>query len=53
MVDDLDEAEDGAASRGVASGGEERNLGFRVLGVLEFRVQGAHRSWGRFRVRSR
>jgi hypothetical protein len=39
MVDDLAGDRDGAAGRGVADGGEERNLGFRVLGVLGLRVQ--------------
>jgi hypothetical protein len=40
MVDDFTGAEDGAAGRGVADGGEERILGFQVLGVLGFRVRG-------------
>jgi hypothetical protein len=39
MVDDLAGAGDDAASRSIAGGGEEINLGFRVLGVLGLRVQ--------------
>jgi hypothetical protein len=41
MVDDLVGAGDGAADHGVVSGNEERNLGFRVLGVLGFTVRGS------------
>jgi hypothetical protein len=33
MVDDLAEAKDGVAGRGVSGEGEEMNLGFRLLGV--------------------
>jgi hypothetical protein len=40
MVDNLTEAGDGAAGRGIAGGGEERSLGFQMLGVLGFRVLG-------------
>jgi hypothetical protein len=36
---DLAGAGDGAAGRGVAGGGEERNLGCRVLVVLGFTVR--------------
>jgi hypothetical protein len=43
---DLARARDGAVGRGVAGGGEEMNLGFRVLGVLGLRV------WWLARVRS-
>jgi hypothetical protein len=32
MVDDLAEDGDGAASRGIIDGDEERNLGFWMLG---------------------
>jgi hypothetical protein len=40
MTDDLVQARDGAAGHGVAGGGEERNLGFQILRILGFRVQG-------------
>jgi hypothetical protein len=40
MVDDLARYGDGAADRGIVDGGEERNLGFRMLEVLGFRVRG-------------
>jgi hypothetical protein len=40
MVDDLAGARDDTAGRSIADGGEERNLTFRVMGVLGFRVQG-------------
>jgi hypothetical protein len=53
-VDDLVGAGDGAAGRRVADGGEKRNLGFQMLGVLGFRVRELTRfvrwSWGRFKV---
>jgi hypothetical protein len=38
MVDDLVGHGDGAAGRGIAGEGEERNLGFQVLGVVGLRV---------------
>jgi hypothetical protein len=54
MVDDLAGAGDRAAGRGVVGGDEERNLGFRVLRVLGFRVWGLagvrgglEKGWGR------
>jgi hypothetical protein len=40
MVDDLAGTGYGAAGRNVAGEGEKRNFGFRMLGVLGFRVQG-------------
>jgi hypothetical protein len=40
MVDNFAEDGDGAAGRSVAGGGEERKLGFQMLGVLGFRVGG-------------
>jgi hypothetical protein len=44
MVDDLAGDGDDAAGRSVGGEGEERNLGFWVLGVLGFRMRGAGRS---------
>jgi hypothetical protein len=40
MVDDLVGDGDGTAGRGVGGEGEERNLGFWVLGLLGFRMRG-------------
>jgi hypothetical protein len=39
MVDDLFEDGDGTTGRGVGDEDEERNLEFRVLGVLGLRVR--------------
>jgi hypothetical protein len=43
MVDDFAGDGDGAAGRSVTGGGEERKLGFQMLGILGFKVGGLTR----------